>query len=425
MEKMKTLIITIFDEKLFSTCNETFHKLRKLYYGLKNTNHIDIQPGDSVIDKIKNHGERPDLVIIHCCCRGMIITSADYQDEQCIQVNKGSAIISINAIKQAATNGDMEIPIILFTECGRNTYEDIEFVKPPRVLEPMHEYVISAVTVNKETNNFTGEFSCMLYNALSDFRLFTLDNLYSKLATEIVKDNYQLRSSNTAPSGEKSYMIDNYFIRLFKSKNTKTLIITIFDRELFTPNHHNFDRFEKLFGNLGNNVICMNIRKDDNIIERIKNSNIKPDFVFIYCCCGGGIINNEEVIQMKGNPTLTSINAIIGVATNKNADLPIFVILECGREKYNLNYIKADKRINYNNLVKYYFAESGDGINIGNTECQNLIYNRIINMDKITSNQPFDNLTTDVNNTGYGYDFGCYDSDYFAKLCFIQLFAKN
>ena len=319
----------------------------------------------------------------------------------------------------------MKIPILSFTNIDNGVYENLEFVKPSQIPMPINEYNLDFKIMNKKTHNFKNEFLCMLYDELSNLKLFSLDDVYLKLYMKIGTNDRQLVSSRVDMTENKLYDINNYFYRLFKNPNTKTLIISIFDRELFTPNHDNFDRFEKLFGSLGDEVCYINIRKGDNILEKIKNSNIKSDFVFIYCCCIGRVINNEEVIQMSGDSNLISVNAIINVATNKDPNIPIFCILECGRERYNLDYIKSDVSITYRDITKYYLADKDCCIGVGNTKCQDLIYNKLINIDKSMSSGVFDELTREIIKTGYGYFPNSIIYGSFSQLRFKYLFTKK
>ena len=407
---MKTLVITIFDEKLFNENKELFNKFRKLYYGLENTKYIDITPDDSIIDKVKNHGDKPDFVIIHCCCNGVMIQSVNYPTEHCVQASEKSVFVSINAIKQIATDEDSNIPIISFMECGRERHENIPFVKPPHIVTPIHGFEIDVVPVFEKISKFTNEFSNMLYDSLSDFRMLRFKNLWVQFKNNKFYNGYKLELSHIMPSRNESHIINKCVLKLFKKEKTKTLIITVFDRELFKSSIENFDRFEKLFKSL--NVKCINIRKDDNIIEKIKKSDVKPDFVILYCCCRGAIINNENVIQMTGNLALTSVDAIINTATSRNANVPVFMILECGTEKYKSDYVAIENCVKHKNLSKYHLL---DNMEVSNIKFQDLLYTRLIEMDKITSNNPFSDLDC----------LTCCEYDDIANLCFIQSFSKK
>jgi hypothetical protein len=223
---------------------------------------------------------------------------------------------------------------------------------------------------------------------LSNFRLFGIDDLQNRLETYEFKNKYYFNCRRYKQSDDKKHIIDDCFIKLFENPNVKSLIITIFDRELFNENIEYFDKFNKLFGNLGNGTRYINITNGDNILEKIDTANKtgkfdpKPNFVFLYCCCGGGNINKDDVIQV-GNSDPISVNSIVDIATGRNSDVPIFMILECGRGIYNLNYVNTLGCVKYNIMTTYHMCELGNEIFVGMTEFQKFLYDKLINMRKI------------------------------------------
>ena len=208
-----------------------------------------------------------------------------------------------------------------------------------------------------------------------------------------------------------------------------SLIITIFDRETFDSNTDYFDNFNKLFENLGNNVKYINIKQNENVIEKIKKNYIKPNFVFLYCCCRGGVIDGNDVIQAGKNSDLISVDAIINIATDRDSKIPVFIILECGREIYQYKYFMIENCVRYEYITRYYLTSLGSNIRVGNRKFQDLLYKRLIDIDNFSyddiCNDALISLRKEVNKSGYDYRLIRGPSDSTANMHFIKLFVKK
>jgi hypothetical protein len=213
----------------------------------------------------------------------------------------------------------------------------------------------------------------------------------------------------------------------------KTLIVTIFDRKLFSESVEMFDKFEKFFAELGPDVTCVNVDAKSSMITQIKNHGSKPDFVMFYCCCRGATyryICMDQAIQIE-NSKVYPLSALQYTAVEGDLNVPILVIAECGRE---LCYGYGNKlKLTHKHLFRCFTAKERGNICVSNDKFQKILYDKLKNFTSKSIMGMWNDLKEcerDVGNDyslNYDHSYNIFHDENKMKViddCFVKLFKK-